>query len=224
MLFQTPEFVLLFVVTVIAFNGLGSKYRLQVLAVASLGFYAVSGTLDFAVLLGTIVVTYVLSKQVREDGPRWPIYVAVVLLFTSLAYFKYDEFIYENLRSVFGTTILMNRSSSLSTILPLGISFYSFQIVGYFVDLYKGRAEQSKSLIEYTVFVTFFAQLIAGPIMRAKDYLPQLQNLKGGTWSDVRAGGLLVLQGLLKKVVLADFIAARVDVRFAAESFSQPEA
>ena len=224
MLFQTPEFALLFVATVVAFYWFASKYRLQVLAVASLGFYAASGLLDFALLLGTLSLTYALSRQVREGGPRWPIYVAVGLLFASLGYFKYDEFVYQNLRSVFGSSIFLNRSSFFSTVLPLGISFYSFQIVGYFIDLHKGRAERARSLLEYTVFVTFFAQLIAGPIMRARDYLPQLQNLRGGTWSDVKLGGLLVLQGLLKKVVLADFIAQRVDARFAAESFSQPEA
>jgi alginate O-acetyltransferase complex protein AlgI len=224
MLFQTPEFALLFIATVIGFYGFAQRYRLQVLAVASLGFYAVSGALDFALLVGTIGVTYVLSRQVRKDGPRWPIFVAVIFLIASLGYFKYDEFLYDNLRAALGSPTLLNRSPFLSTILPLGISFYSFQIVGYFIDLHKGRADHAKTLLEYTVFVAFFAQLIAGPIMRAKYYLPQLRRLEGGRWSDVRAGGLLVLQGLLKKVVLADFIAQRVDERFTAESFSQPEA
>ena len=224
MLFQTPEFALLFVATIILFYWLASKYRLSVLAIASFGFYAASGTLDFVLLLGTVGLTYILSKRVTVGGPRWPIFVAITLLFASLAYFKYDEFIYENLRSVFGSSIPSDRSPFLSTILPLGISFYSFQIVGYFVDLHRGRAEQSRSLIEYAVFVTFFAQLIAGPIMRGKEYLPQLRNLSGGTWADARAGGLLILQGLWKKVVLADYIARSVDHRFAAESFTQPEA
>jgi len=157
-------------------------------------------------------------------GSKLPIYLGIGLLLTSLAYLKYDDFIYQNLQSLFGSALFSERPQYLSTILPLGISFYTFQIIGYFVDLRKGQTERTESLLEYTVFVTFFAQLIAGPIMRAKDYLPQLRNLKGGSADDFKIGGLQILQGLIKKVVLADLIAARVDMRFAAESFTQPEA
>jgi alginate O-acetyltransferase complex protein AlgI len=223
-LFQSPEFALLFLGTAVAFYLVANQFRLHILAISSLGFYAASGLLDFTLLLVTLGVSYAVSRRINEGGARWPIYVGVGLLLTSLAYLKYDDFIYQNLQSVFGESVFSERPGYLSTVLPLGISFYTFQIIGYLIDLHKGRTEHARSLLEYVVFVTFFAQLIAGPIMRAKDYLPQLRELKGSTWDDIKFGGLQVLQGLIKKVILADFIAARVDLRFGAETFTQPEA
>lgn len=224
MLFQTPEFGILFAATLFAFYFLARGYRLQVLALASLAFYAASGILDFTILLGTILITYALSKRVKPQGEKWPIYVTLILLLASLGYFKYGDFVYQNLQSLLGGPSWLDRPEYLATILPLGISFYTFQIVGYFIDLRRGRTEHATSLLQYTVFVTFFAQLIAGPIMRGRDYLPQLSSLHGATESEFRAGAILVIVGLFKKVVLADYIAQRVDTRFAAESFTQPEA
>ena len=152
------------------------------------------------------------------------IYVALAILLASLGYFKYSDFVYQSLQTAFGGASWFYHPTFLATILPLGISFYTFQIVAYFIDLRKGRTEHAKSLLQYTVFVTFFAQRIAGPIMRGRDYLPQLSMLRGATGPEFRAGMLLVLTGLFKKVVLADFIAHRVDRLFSADSFTQPEA
>ena len=150
--------------TIAAFYRLAPRFRLWVLAVSSLGFYAVSGILDFFLLMGTILVSYFLSKQVRQGGSKWPIYVAVLLLIASLAYFKYGDFAYENVRNWLGGAAWVDRPRFLATILPLGITFYTFQIIGYLVDLRAGKAEQTRSLLEFTVFVTFFAPLIAGSI------------------------------------------------------------
>ena len=122
MLFQSPEFALLFAGAAIAFYAVPGRFRLHVLAVSSLGFYAASGTLDFLLLLATLGVTYAVSLRVRKDGSRWPIYVGVGLLLTSLAYLKYDDFIYQNLQSIFGSGLFAERPAYLSTILPLGIS------------------------------------------------------------------------------------------------------
>jgi alginate O-acetyltransferase complex protein AlgI len=224
MLFQTPEFALLFAATLLAFYFLARGHRLQVLALASLTFYAASGVLDFLLLLGTILLTYFLSKRVDPHRSKWPIYVAVALLIASLAYFKYGEFAYQNLRALWGGAAWLDRPAFLATILPLGISFYTFQIVSYFIDLYRNKTQRAQSLLQYTVFVTFFAQLIAGPIMKGRDFLPQISARRGATGPEFRAGALLVMVGLFKKVVLADSIASRVDIRFAADSFTQPEA
>ena len=134
------------------------------------------------------------------------------LLFASLGYFKfgyfkYGDFAYQSISVTLGGASWIGRPALFATILPLGISFYTFQIVGYFIDLYRGRTQQATSLLQFTVFVMFFPQLIAGPIMRAREYLPQLSSLRGATGPDFSAGAFLVLQGLFKKVVLADLIA-----------------
>ncbi len=224
MLFQTPEFGLLLIATLVAFYALARGHRLSVLAIASLIFYAASGLLDFALLMATILVSYGLSKRVQPGGQKWPIYAGIIMLMGALAYFKYSDFLYDSLNGALTNTVYFGRPSFLNTVLPLGISFYSFQVVAYLVDIYRGRADHARSLWEYLTFVMFFPQLIAGPIMRGAEYLGQLRDLKGGTWSDFRAGGMLVLTGLVKKVVIADTLARFVDARFAAESFSQPEA
>ena len=225
MLFQTASFGLLFLGTLAAFYGLPRRFRLMTLGGSSLLFYAASGLLDFLLLITTLVITYQLSLRVTPRGPKWPVVVGILLLFTSLAYFKYSEFIYQNANALLTTINLPALPRFGETILPLGISFYTFQIVAYLIDLSKGRAEHAAGFLRYQVFIMFFGQLIAGPIMRASEYLGQLVDLPGASWEDFRAGTYLILVGLMKKVVIADFLADRVDARFdAVETMSQADA
>ncbi len=224
MLFQSPEFGLLFAATLAAFYLVARGHRLKVLAVASLAFYAASGVLDFFLLLGTLAVSYIALRQVRPGGPKWPVVVPVFLLLAGLGYFKYSDFAYDNVQGIFGLAEPQEQPGWIRDILPLGISFYTFQIVALFIDVQKGRTRNVSSFLEYLVFVLFFPQLIAGPIMRGAGYLAQLAKLDGGRAEDFRAGGLLILTGLVKKVLIADFLAERVDARFAATSFTQPDA
>ena len=197
----------------------------MVLGVSSLLFYAASGLLDFSLLIATLVISYQMSRRVRPGGPKWPLAVGILLVLSSLAYFKYSEFLYDNVNFWLAVIDLPSLPRVGGNILPLGISFYSFQIVAYLVDLYKGRAEQARGFLQYQVFVMFFGQLIAGPIMRASEYMSQLTTMPGARWADLRAGTFLILTGLVKKVVIADFLAREVDARFAAvESLSQADA
>ena len=224
MLFQTPEFVALFLATLLTFYTIGQRFRLVVLAIASTLFYAASGLADLTVFIATILVSYAISTRLKQDGPRWPLYAAVCLMLGSLAYYKYGGFFFDNLDPVWGLDKLISRDTAISTILPLGISFYTFQIVAYFNDVHRGTTRPASSFLQYFVFVSFFAQLIAGPIMRGSRYLPQLAILRSASREEFGNGALLVLSGLVKKVIIADTLATTVDRLFVSDSFTQPEA
>jgi len=188
-------------------------------------FYAASNLIYFALLITTLVVSYQLTLRVRPGGPKWPVVIGIVLLFGSLAFFKYSGFLHENANDALVAVDLPSLLRFGGVILPLGISFYTFQVVAYMVDLYKGKAEHSGGFIRYLVFIMFFGQLIAGPIMRGSEYLGQLMTLKGTSWPDVQTGMFLILMGLVKKVVIADSLTDLMDTRFAAAaSISQADA
>ena len=99
MLFQTATVGLLFLGTFVAFYGLPKRFRLLVLGTSSLLFYAASGLLDFSLLIGTLGISYWLSLRVKPGGPKWPVVAGVLLLFVSLAFFKYDEVIYDDVKA-----------------------------------------------------------------------------------------------------------------------------
>lgn len=224
-LFQTPEFALLFIGTAVTFYVLPRRARLSVLAVGSLLFYAASSVFDFALLVFVLFLTYRLTCAIEIGGRRIQLYAVIVIMIGLLAYFKYANFVSTNIdRSL--TFVGWDTFPHVSSmILPLGISFYTFQIVAYAVDLRLGRSPKAPTFLHYLVFVLFFGQLIAGPIMRGQQYLHQLNNLRGATTYQMVSGGQLIIIGLVKKVVLADAIGHRVDRLFISpESMTQPEA
>ena len=133
MLFQTPEFGLLFLVTLVAFYLLPGRFRLWVLAGASILFYAASGLIDLALLGGVLGCSYLLSRRTRPSGPKWPLILGVFLLLGNLAYFKYADFIYESINALTRNSGAPELLRLGGNILPLGISFYTFQIMAYLV-------------------------------------------------------------------------------------------
>ena len=224
MLFQTPEFGLLLLLTLAAFYGLPQRFRLTVLVLASLSFYAASGLLHFVLLLAMLGITYRLSSLIRPGRSKWPLAASLLLPLATLTFFKYSEFLYMNagvLTTKLGLPELPHMGGYL---LPLGISFYTFQVMAYLFDLDRGRTQPAPTFKHYLVFIMFFGQLIAGPIMRASGYIDQFVHLRGAKANDFRIGALMVLSGLVKKVVIADFLATRVDALFAsAATLSQPD-
>src|SRR6185436_13302668 len=101
-------------------------------------------------------------------------------------------------------------------ILPVGISFYTFETISYVVDIYRGTAKPAKSLLDYALFISFFPRLVAGPIMRASQFLPQLERGVTISMENVSVGGQLFLQGALKKLLIADNLSMMVDQVYAA--------
>ncbi len=140
-----------------------------------------------------------------------------------LGFFKYFDFFAGSAASLLKTIGLPMETRLLNLVLPVGISFYTFQTLSYTIDVYRGRIRSHKSLLDFAVFVAFFPQLVAGPIVRAREFLPQVSRPRRLNLEQVYEGGYLILWGLFKKVVIADNLAILVDQVFLTDSL-HPEA
>lgn len=131
-----------------------------------------------------------------------------------LGYFKYSNFFIDNVCAMLHSLGFSAHKPVLELILPLGISFYTFETISYIVDVYLGRVQACKNFASYALFIMFFPHLIAGPIVRARDFLPQVEKEKRFSWLAMAAGTQLFIVGLFKKVVIADNLARFVDPVF----------
>jgi alginate O-acetyltransferase complex protein AlgI len=140
-------------------------------------------------------------------GRGW-LLVSLVTNLGLLGYFKYTGFAVEALADVGALLGVELRLPAVELLLPVGISFYTFQSLSYTIDVYRGRMSPERSVLRFAFFVAFFPQLVAGPIVRARDFLPQLARRPGLTREDVDFAVWRIAKGLVKKVLFADFIAA----------------
>ena len=212
MYFNTLEYFAFFLL-VYALARFGSKYGLQgiILFGASAVFYAVAGLFDSVLIASLIAVNWLFIKFIRVDRIR--ITLSVVVNIGALAFIKY--------RAFFAGASIADGTAYIDTVLPLGISFYTFQLLAFQIDAKDDpRLKDCKGLI-FPLFVGFFPQLIAGPIVRAKELFNQLRNILAGRPRKLRlvSFGLgLCLLGLTKKVFLADSLSPIVDDLFFLES------
>jgi len=212
MLFPTLPFLVFFLAVWGVVAALPARGRPGFLLAASFVFYGLWYPAYLALLGVAIVANYLLLRRI-EDGPRPRLALAGSVIFTLglLGVFKYAGFAAEIVSLVAAPV------PAPELFLPLGISFYSFQIVGLAVDRHRGRGPSPASLGEYALFVCFFPQLIAGPILRGGQLLPQLATGGHRTPERTRRGVWLLVAGLLKKVVFADLLLAPyVDLVFGA--------
>ena len=218
MSFVTLEFVVFFAVVLTGLAVMPTRGSRQgFLLVMSFLFYA-SGTPWFVlVLLVPALVDYACAIRMQEAPSArrrrdWLVLSLVVNL-GILVYFKYADFFVESIASVFGLT-----TAPLAVVLPVGISFFTFKTMSYTIDVYRGNLRASRSLGQYALFVSFFPELVAGPIVRASVFLPQLGRSLALSWARTGDGLQLVLLGLTKKLLVADRLATFVD-----PVFLQPE-
>ena len=222
MSFNSAEY-LLFLPLVLLLHGLleGRQSRRQwLLLVASYGFY-MSWNWRYAglIALSTLVDFWAGKRMSRSQSPverRLLLLLSLCLNLGLLAIFKYWGFFAGSTESVFelfGSDLALPKHDLL---LPVGISFYTFQTLSYTIDLYRRRIEVEPSLTRFALFVSFFPQLVAGPIVRASEFLPQLREERLVRAAQVREGVARIFRGLIKKIVFADILAvALVDPVFA---------
>ena len=144
---------------------------------------------------------------------RWLI-VSLVANLGLLAIFKYTPFIVENFEAVLGASVLKANWDLSTWVVPVGISFYTFQTLSYSIDIYRGQLKPAKSLRDFMLYVAFFPQLVAGPIVRAKTLLPQFRRRRALSYPVVQAGLYHVIVGLFLKIVVADNLAPIVEHGF----------
>ena len=210
MLFCTGEYVL-FLTAVVALYWLTPwpRARVWILLVASYAFYASWNKWLAFLVAGTSVADYLIARGM--DGTPRPglrkllLVGSLVMNVGLLCYFKYVNFFLDSLYSAIGYT--PGKDDFLKVVLPIGISFYTFEAINYTVDVFRRKIRAERTLDHFLLFILFFPHLIAGPIVRAADLLPQIKKRKRWNWSRAGLGlGLLVL-GAFKKLAIADRMA-----------------
>jgi alginate O-acetyltransferase complex protein AlgI len=220
MLFTTAKFLGFFVVAFSVYWLIGRhRGRLLWLTAASAVFYmAWKWQFIFLILASTSVDYFValrLNRVQSDSARRWLVALSVTVNLGILAYFKYAAFLLESAGHV---THWLGWSISIPEVkafLPLGISFYTFEAISYVVDVYRGKTPPVRNPLDYALYILFFPHLVAGPIVRANDFLPQVYRPKRFDWARVQAGTHRFLIGLFKKIVIADQLALAVDPVFA---------
>jgi D-alanyl-lipoteichoic acid acyltransferase DltB (MBOAT superfamily) len=218
MLFHTWPFALFFLVFYPIYLVLkGTRFRLPFLLISSYFFYAYFNPL-YLVLIGySTVVDYTAVARMAKSGHRkmW-LSVSIINNIGLLGFFKYAGFVTENLNALLSSLNISYMIPQPGFLLPIGISFYVFQSMSYTIDYYRGNLEREKSLVAYAAFVSLFPRLVAGPIERAKNLLPQMHKTPEVSVHDVADGLSLFVVGLFKKVALADYLSLYVDNIYAA--------
>ncbi len=170
------------------------------------------------ILLGiSMVVNYGFSRWIESSSAEKRgrvLAVAVVTNLCSLGWFKYSKFIADNVVALLSNFGISLESPAMSAWLPLGISFYTFQIIGYLVDVKRGHVPAEKNFLVFGVFKCFYAQLVAGPIVRANELIPQLKTRQVFSSRDFHLGIYFLLAGLAIKICIADTLAQFVDHGF----------
>lgn len=176
-------------------------------------FYYKSSGLFVLMLFGTSLVDWSLSRILTTCTIRWKKRLCVIISLTCslsiLCYFKYANFFLWNWNAMIGSNF-----APLELILPVGISFYTFQSISYIVDVYKGRVAPTRTWLEYMFFLSYFPALVAGPIVRADYFLPQIRANRHATRDEVYFGFWLIILGIIKKAIIADYIAQYNDLIF----------
>jgi D-alanyl-lipoteichoic acid acyltransferase DltB (MBOAT superfamily) len=213
MVFNSFTFLLFFLI-VLAVHGLPINWTIKKLnlLVASYLFYAAWNPPFVLLLIGATIIDFLLARIVfaTKSPVRRKLAVAcsVVINLGLLGFFKYGGFLLDNFTQALAWAGIQYHAAPLDLILPLGISFYTFETISYLVDVYKGKCAPAKSFLDYALFLTFFPHLVAGPIVRAGDFLPQLQQPRRASWPQMGWGLSLMLLGLFQKTFLADVVLA----------------
>ncbi len=201
------------------------KPQNRFLLVASYVFYGFWDWRFLGLILFSTVVDYLIGlKLFREDNPRMRKLFLWLSLCTNLGLlgvFKYFNFFVDTFADLLTQIGMSTNPTTLSIILPVGISFYTFQTLSYTIDIYRREIRPTTDFLDYALFVAFFPQLVAGPIERAKNLLPNIITPRQLSWESFERGLGLCLIGLIKKVAIADAIAPSVDAIFASPNPTQ---
>ena len=180
-------------------------FRTVYVTLFSLFFYYKAGGNYFVLLILSSVLDYFFAGQIyKAQKPVARKFFLAVSMITNLGilfYFKYTNFLIDSFNAIFQSNFAL-----MDIILPVGISFYTFQTMSYTIDVYRREIEPAKSFLDFAFFVCFFPQLVAGPIVRAKDFIPQIYKKLTLTKEETSLALFLIIGGLLKKAVISDYI------------------
>ena len=214
MLFSTPIFLFVFFPGAILLHSICPRNARNALLVAlSLLFYAWGELLYVGLLLGSIALNYIVGRLIayRPERKKALLWYGIAVNLLVLGIFKYADFLTESVHDICGLQI-----ATLALHLPIGISFFTFQAISYLVDVYRGKTHADRNLVDVALYIAFFPQLIAGPIIRYNDIVDQIR-LRSTQITDREQGLKRFIIGLSKKVLLANTVAIVPDTIFAAD-------
>lgn len=221
MLFNSGQFFFFFLAVYVPYLLLNHRWQNRLLLLASYAFYAAWDWRFLSLILISTIIDYHAGIAIKEakqgenntKAKRW-LALSIAANLGILGFFKYYNFFAQSLMDLGSAVGLTFSPLTLDIILPVGISFYTFQTLSYSIDVYRGRQKPTDHLADFALFVAFFPQLMAGPIERARRLLPQLQRSRKVTWEDISEGSWMILWGVFKKVYIADNLAPYVDWAF----------
>lgn len=220
MLFNSVTFLIFIALVIPVYFLLPQKGRPLFLLAASWYFYMSWNVAYLSLLIGFTALIFVLSGRIEKTSRRsWKkayLVTGLLLTFGSLFLFKYFDYTAQISADLLGFLGIRVTPLHLGWILPVGISFFTFQLTGYLIDVYRGTMKHEKNFIYFALYVSFFPQLVAGPIERAQNLLPQLKKKHSFHLATFRCNMVRVLWGYFKKVVVADRLAIFVDCVYSA--------
>jgi alginate O-acetyltransferase complex protein AlgI len=219
MLFNTLEYAFFLPAVVVAYYRLPARAAPWVLLLASYLFYATWDVGFVPLIVALTLLNYVVGLGLNQLRARPPARTGLLVLGVALdlgvlGFFKYIAFLLENLAAVVGWIGVPLALPTASPILPLGLSFFTFEFIHYLVDVQRGQPPV-RSIVGFALFAAFFPTQVAGPIKRFEDFLPQIQQRTTFDWTRIGVGAGLVIVGLFKKMALADNLAPTVAAGFA---------
>ena len=218
MLFNTPEFAVFFVVVLGLYYVLPHRGQNVMLLAASYLFYGWWDWRFLGLLLFSTVIDYGVGLGLvglrDERFRKWLLVSSIVIQMSLLAFFKYYNFFAENVAAAGRGLGFEFPPWTLNVLLPVGISFYTFHTMSYTIDIYRRQLEPTRDFIAFALFISYFPQLVAGPIARAHHLLPQTLHPRRPTLEKCYEGSYFILWGLFKKVVIADNLSVVVDRAF----------
>lgn len=215
MQFNSLSFAIFLPIVFIIYWNIPQKFRWILLLIASYYFYMSWNPKYVVLILFTTFVSYItainIEKSKTKKTKKIHMITAVILCLSVLFVFKYYNFAIDSISSFMKMFSINLSSSTLKLLLPVGISFYTFQTLSYVIDVYRGEISAEKNFGIYATFVSFFPQLVAGPIEKASNLLPQINSEKKFDYENAMYGMRLMLWGFFKKIVVADTLAKYVD-------------
>lgn len=223
MLFNSSSFLIFFPIVTLVYFILPHKIRYIWLLISSYYFYMCWNPAYSLLMLFSTLITYLsgiaierVKKTSLDDKKRIKymklcVALSMILNLSILAYFKYFNFFINNINLILSKIHILYTAPQIDVLLPVGISFYTFQALSYTVDVYRDDIYAEKNFFKYALFVSFFPQLVAGPIERSKNLLIQLNEKHTLKYDNLQSGFMLMLYGYFLKMVIADRIALFVD-------------
>src|SRR5580704_1515594 len=222
-LFCSPAFLKFFAAIFVLYWAMPwHRARVLLLLGASIYFYASWDWRLAFLITSTTAMDFLIGRGLQDsESPRerkFLLILSLVVNLSVLCYFKYANFFMHSVEAGLRAAGASASLPLLSIILPFGISFYTFEAINYTVDVYRRRVPAERNLLNFMVFILFFPHLVAGPIVRARDFLPQLRRRKHWDWARMQLGVQYFLIGVFKKLAIADRMAM-----FSVPVFENPE-